>query len=269
MRLLSISEVQNKLFDLMKVVNEFCEDNSLDYYIIGGTLLGAIRHNGFIPWDDDIDIAMIRSEYEKFLSLAEKFPQPYEVCNYKNSNKCDYVLTRIYIPNTFIDNPAAKKANIDHRLYFDIFPIDTVPNSEREQNEQRDAIIKYKKKIWFSVPYQYSNNRIKRIGRKIISLMYSPFRNYWLKKLDSEMKKYQNVEAKYYCSMASQYKYEKQKMRCEVYGTPQLYEFGGIKLKGPELAFEYLSKLFGEDFMELPPVENRRKGYDVYVTYDI
>lgn len=266
MKLLSITEVQDKLLELMKVVDSFCKENSLDYYIIGGTLLGAVRHEGFIPWDDDIDIAMLRPVYEKFISLAKKFPQPYEVCNYRNCKNCDYVITRIYIPNTYVDNPATRTAKIDKRLYFDIFPLDIVPNSEIEQAAHRDIIAKYKKKIWFAVPYQFSKNAIKRCVRKSISLLLNPFRNKWLKQLDDEMKKYQSIDAKYYCSMASQYKYEKQKMRCEIYGEPKLYSFCGVMLKGPAMPSDYLTQLYGEDYMELPPADKRRGGLDVYDT---
>lgn len=264
MKLLSIGEVQEKLLELMKVVDCFCEENSLDYYIIGGTLLGAVRHEGFIPWDDDIDIAMLRPVYEKFISLAKSFPPPYEVCNYRNRKNCDYVITRIYIPNTYVDNPATRTTKIDKRLYFDIFPLDTVPNSDNEQVEQRNIIAKYKKRIWFSVPYQYSKNVMKRFARKTISLFLSPFRNRWLKQLDSEMKKYQSIDAKYYCSMASQYRYEKQKMCSNIYGEPKLYSFCGIMLKGPAMPSDYLAQLYGENYMEVPPVNRRRGGFEVY-----
>ena len=67
-----ILKLQNIILNIMKYIDELCEKHQIEYYIIGGTALGAVRHGGFIPWDDDLDIAMTRDNYERFLTICER-----------------------------------------------------------------------------------------------------------------------------------------------------------------------------------------------------
>lgn len=263
--ILPLEQVQNILKELMREVDTFCRKRDINYYIIGGTLLGAVRHNGFIPWDDDIDIGMIREDYEKFLSVASEFSDAYEVKNYHNFNHCDYVITRIYIPNTYIDKATIRNTKLDKRLYFDIFPLDKTPEKVEDMQKHAKAIKKLRSKVILSIPFEYSKNKLKRFARKIISFPLAPFRTLLLNRLDCIMQKYNNSSSNKICSMASQYSYNKQAMEYEIYGTPAEYDFEGLSLLGPANAQEYLTRLYGEDYMELPPVEKRRKGFDIYI----
>ena len=86
-----MTELQERLLEMLKWFHNFCEQNNLQYYAIGGTLLGAVRHQGFIPWDDDIDVGMPRKDYEKFISLTfEKQFGNFFVESLKNKNN-DYI----------------------------------------------------------------------------------------------------------------------------------------------------------------------------------
>ena len=144
MKRLRVEEVQALLLNLMKEVHDFLNKNQLQYYLLGGSALGAVRHEGFIPWDDDIDIGMMREDYERFLEIADTFNPQYDVVNFKKRNNCDFALTRIYIPNTYVDNPAVKDTKLDKRLFFDVFPIDNVPNDPKEL-AKCEAVISKKK----------------------------------------------------------------------------------------------------------------------------
>ena len=264
MKKIGIKETQNLLLKVMKEFDLFCRVNGLHYYMIGGTLLGAIRHKGFIPWDDDIDVGMMRNDYEKFISLSTKFPSNYIIENYRNSKKVDFVLTRIYIPNTYIDNPYIRRTKLNKCLYFDIFPLDYVPNDEKLQRKQERSLCFYKKLLSRLDLHTYSNNIIINLCKKVISLILQPFRTIIIRSMDKIMSQYNNSGSNFVCSMASQYSYTKQKMPIDIYGEPQIYQFQGNGFMGPKKADDYLKQLYGPDYMIVPPVEKRKRGFDVY-----
>lgn len=261
---LQLSEVQDRLFDLMCYIDAFCNRNQIPYYMLGGTALGARRHNGFIPWDDDIDIGMLREDYERFLSVSDELTGDFVVKNYRNSKNCDSVITRLYFLNTEVDNPAMKDPWFDKRFYFDIFPLDYVPLDRQKMETQSKALKNMKKLIWWSMPFRHSSSIIKRTGAHIIHTCLTPLHNCFLRKTDKIMAEYRREDACGICSMASQYSYEKQNMPINVYGTPARYKFRDKYFLGPENIDAYLSQLFGYDYMQVPPESKRRAGFDIY-----
>lgn len=272
MKLLTIQEVQNELLTLMKILHAFLEEHRLSYYLIGGSALGAVRHSGFIPWDDDIDIGMYRNDYETLLNLREEFnlkhKDTYEFIDFHNHNRCDFVLSRIYINGTYIDDPSVAYTRLDKRLYLDIFPLDNVPADETISQKYAKKIAGQKKLLSFCDTRDYNTGKIKRNMKKIIAFFLSPFRANILKRCDGLMKRYQHSETEHVCSLCSQYSYKKQKMPRAYYGQPTLYRFENCHFYIPEQADRYLTQLYGKDYMELPPENKRRKGHDIYQTHE-
>lgn len=260
MRKLLIGETQRILLGVMVDFDCFCREEGLSYYMIGGTMLGAYRHKGFIPWDDDIDVGMVREEYEKFIVASERFGR--EIKNYRVSDDCDYVITRIYIPGTMIENPSLKYTKLDQRLYFDIFPLDYAPNDVQQQKHQAKMIYKLKKKKGRMDFKIYDRNVIKNGIKLVLAEILSFRRRQILTALDDEMRKFSNTN--YLCSMGSQYEYKRQLFDMEVYGRPTEYEFEEHKFYGPEKPEIYLNQLYGENYMQLPPVEKRRSAMNIY-----
>jgi len=265
MRKLTITEVQTMLLDLMKTVHQFMEEHHLPYYLLGGSALGAIRHGGFIPWDDDIDIGMKRDDYERFIALSDRFDSRYEVANLWNQKNCDYGLTRIYINHTYIDNPTTAATKLDTRLYFDIFPLDNVPDDPKELAAFEKRIIKKKRLLQMVDARDYQTSKVKFLVKRVISLVLRPFRQPILRSFDRLMKRYRHHNTERICSLCSQYSFEKQVMPKTVYGTPTAHRFEDTELYLPENPEAYLTTLFGEDYMTVPPVEKRRSGFDIYV----
>ncbi len=267
MRKLGLQEVQNLLLELMKKLHKFLQDNGIKYYLIAGSALGAIRHNGFIPWDDDIDIGIFRADYEKFLSIVNEFDlSGYQVKNLKNDDYCDYFLTRIYINDTFIDNKKIEKTKLDKRLYLDVFPLDNVPEDEKSCQKLENKLKKQKRKLTLCDLRTYNGNKLKTLARKVVSLFMSPMRKSILKRGDKLIKTYAGIKTDYVCSLCSQYSFKKQKMPKEYYGTPTLVPFCDTKFYVPNQIENYLSRLYGSDYMQLPPIEKRREGCAVYTT---
>ena len=129
-----VRAVQEKILDTMKYIDRLCRENGITYYIMGGTALGAIRHGGFIPWDDDLDIFMTPGEYEKFKSVFEK------------QNSTDFILqewrtTPNYLEyakirmngTTFIEEHFKDRLDMHHGIYVDIMILHKVPDSKLTQ----------------------------------------------------------------------------------------------------------------------------------------
>jgi len=261
---ISLNELQDMLYNVMCCVDEFCEAHQIKYYMLGGTALGARRHGGFIPWDEDIDIGMLREDYEKFIVLSKELKGNFELKNYHNSKNCDCVITRLCLDNTEMDLSSEKNPWFDRRLSFDIFQLDYVPLDSEKRKRQAAKLVRLKKLIWWSMPFKHSSNVVKRFLSFLIHTILRPFHNHFLKEMDKVMSQYHMDEACGICSMASQYSYERQNMAFEIYGTPTRYKFRDKCFYGPEKIDDYLAQLYGADYMQLPPESERRVGFRIY-----
>ena len=126
----NIRILQQVDLEIVKEVVKICDAHNLKYYMLGGTMLGAIRHKGFIPWDDDIDLGMPRDDYEKFLEIAEtELPETYKVVNYRNTPEYQYYITRILDTDTKVEEERIGNENRYTHASIDIFPIDGTPNN--------------------------------------------------------------------------------------------------------------------------------------------
>ena len=123
--------IQPILMEMLIEVDRICRINNIKYTLFGGTMLGAIRHSGFIPWDDDIDIAMLRPDYEKFLKVAnENLSGEYFLQNYMTDPNNVLQFTKIRKNNTIFREKNVKDFDMHHGFYLDIFPLDkTNPDS--------------------------------------------------------------------------------------------------------------------------------------------
>lgn len=268
-RKLSIEELQALQLQTMKVVHEVCLENNIKYYIIAGTALGAIRHGGFIPWDDDIDIAMTRDEYDKFKGIFEKCfdKDKYFLQDYDSDIDFRPPLMRLCIKGTYLDFECERHWKYCKNAYIDIFPLDNVPDEESLRNQQEKNLLKYKKIISRKLyRIHETNNILARIAKRFIALYLKtiPLKSLQ-KKYVKEMKRYNTVDTSCVCSMASQYKYSKQTMDRTIYGKPTLVKFEDTEFYGPENIKQYLEKLYGKNYMEIPPVEKRRKPETVLI----
>ncbi len=266
MKLLNIKEVQSMQLELMKKLHSFMQENHINYYLIAGSALGAARHRGFIPWDDDIDIGLFRKDYETLIQILTSFDKDYEVLNYKNCKNCDYVFTRIYFPNTYIENPTIKNTKLDKRLYFDIFPLDNVPDNDGELVKYEKAIVK-KKRLIQRIDVRDNNTSAPILfAKKTVSIVLSAFRNSIIDSFDELCLKYFYVATKRVCSLSSQYSFKKQVIHKAIYGVPTLHAFETEQFYVPEKLDEYLTILYGSDYSEVPPLEKRRKSLNIYST---
>ena len=268
-RKMELRELQLMQLEVMKLIHNVCVKNDIKYYIIAGTLLGAVRHGGFIPWDDDIDIAMMREDYEKFkLIFHKEFDQSKFFLQYYDTDKCfQPALMRFCIKDTIMDIPSEYHLHHCKNSYLDIFPLDNAPAAKELQDQHSKEISKIDNIIRWHYYHIYEKDNLANIFiKKVVSMFLRllPLESIKKKRL-KVMQMYNNNETGFVCSTVSHYKYSKQVMSKEVYGEPKLMKFETTELYAPAKYIDYLEHLYGKNYMKLPPVEKREKPSEVYV----
>lgn len=141
-----LREIQKIEYTILCELDRICRNHNIAYFLDSGTAIGAVRHNGFIPWDDDIDVGMMREDYERFLEIAPgELNSKYFLESYKTEEECPYLFSKIRRNGTMYMEWCHRNLNINHGIYIDIFPFDYVPDDgKRRKKYVRNALwLKY------------------------------------------------------------------------------------------------------------------------------
>ncbi len=255
--------------EIVKEVVKLCKDNHLTYYISGGTLLGAVRHHGFIPWDDDIDLAMPRDDYEKFLQIAPSLlPENLQIVNYKTDSKYQYYITRVKDVETKVEE---LRIGNDYRYTnasIDIFPLDGTPNNLLVRKLYFLRVMTHRALMSLCYKDSIDRNRKRGIGEKVflsimeklpIERVFNPYKEKC--KIDRIMRKYKVEDSENIGCLMGAYR-TKQIVPKRFFGTGKMYPFESITLRGPEMYDEYLTQMYG-DYMKLPPKELQKIHFKI------
>lgn len=260
--------IQSRLCEMLGWFHSYCEEHNLTYYAVGGTLLGAVRHKGFIPWDDDVDVAMPREDYNRLISLMYGGGNDggVYVLEQPLSNK-DFVYPFCKLYDTRTTLTEHTRYNTTRGLYLDIFPLDGAGDSERES-------VKIFKKINGKINWLNTKICAVRKGRAfyknaaiILSRMLpGKSAQRLIRELNEQCSSRSFYKDEYVCNFFGNW-YEKELAKREWFGKPELYAFENITVCGPRDAHSYLTRVYG-DYMKLPPEEKRVSHHD-YVYIDL
>lgn len=259
----AVKFLQNKELDMVKEFLRICQKYKLKYFMAGGTFLGAVRHSGFIPWDDDVDIGMYRQDYDRFLEVAEQeLSYPYKLQTYRNCKEHHYYFSHI----VDMRYKVRRTGSLDKReeyVWIDIFPYDGLPKGKLK------ASIIYVRLLFYRFCYHMAHFDKINIARKdragwqkcvlqMLKILYTIVKfdkDKWRERIDCELKK-QNIDE---CDKIMSFmgvKLQKEIFPRKVYDYLIDYRFEDVFMKGPAEYDMVLTQLYG-DYMKPPSMEKR------------
>ncbi|WP_278372289.1 LicD family protein [Segatella bryantii] len=251
---LTPKECKKHILDIMVELDRICKDHNLNYYIAYGTLLGAVRHKGFIPWDDDIDILMMRNDYEKLIRILKCNNTP-DWLDVIDGDTAGYYYTFAKA----VDNRTIAEHDDTHvssGLWVDIFPWDYVPNEDKESKKYL-KLCHIHRNIILAMSSNF--NKMPFSLKKIAKIFLSCFASIIGKKRlyrysNAHNQKYQNTN--YVACLTTPYTTKERFFIDDVNEVTKL-EFEGYLFSAPQNWEIILSRLYG-NYLQLPPIEKRR-----------
>lgn len=252
--MLTVEEEQNIELEIMKQIHDFCVDNNLRYLLYAGSMLGAIRHKGFIPWDNDMDILMPRNDYEKFIELTKDkgFGDDLYIKHYTLDEKYHYHCMRVCDSKTKVNVPYIYEQPTNMGIWVDIFPVDGFCNNKFYRKLQKIQLDFYR--IIFTSTIYKANTLLKKTLKPIINTIFDNSKNQYLYKIDKVSKRYPFEKYKT-CFRAFGGRWIN--MDKDEFNNPKLYKFEKYEFYGFNDFDKFLKGFYG-DYMKLPPEKDRK-----------
>lgn len=262
-----LKKIQELELKNLKVLCDVCDTLEIPFFLYGGSLIGAVRHQGFVPWDDDLDIAMMRDDYMKFVKEAQTLlPKEYYLQTPYNDPNTPYLYSKLRLRGTRCIDYIHHRLDMEQGIYVDIYPIDNIPDGDKELEKaylayQRNA----RKYVFRQSPYPAVEGssllrKAKNLARFILSSYYKLFpQTYFVQRADRIMTMYNNVETMRQGNLSYP------EPRNLFYDILPLEDgiFEGIAIKLPGNWDMHLCSRYG-DYMQLPP-EDARVGHTPYI----
>ncbi len=257
-----MEELTNKIHEIqtemLAKIHEVCKENNIRYIVICGSLLGAIRHKGFIPWDDDVDIGLMREDYDKLMKILKE--KPIKGCflqNYETDEHYNQPYAKLLREDSAYLEEYRKNCKARHGVFVDIFPLDHIKRPGQKSAQIRRAMAKL---VMFAI-WRKEDCQIKRKGAKKLYNVFAAMLSILPKKTLVCMQRRLVVRNKpkwgYYASMFSS-NYETDRLYFEAKDFDEIIElpFETIMVNAPKNWQEQLTRLY-RDYMQLPPPEKR------------
>ena len=261
-----MTKLQEKILNTMKAFDKVCRENGLQYYMLGGTMLGAVRHKGFIPWDDDADFGLPRADYEALLRLSEeKLPEGFRLRHFSKESGIPYAFARLEDVNTTYVEARRSGSGYVGGVYIDIFPLDE-DSSVSAGRWWKEFRVNVTKKLLYA--HIAEKGAVKHPVKRWLmgcTVRHTTMESL-VRKLDAMVKGKKSQPGEY-SSVSSRYSNylghwgRKESVPCKVFGAkPKEYVFEDASFYGPAQGKEYLTALYGANYMT-PPEDAMRKGH--------
>lgn len=257
MQEISVKEKKDISLRILEEVHNFCVKNNIKYFLGYGTLLGAIRHKGFIPWDDDIDICMLRDDYEIF---KKKFYKE-DLSLISNLNESCYPLTFTKISNEKTFGLLYNEIHLNYGVAIDVFPIDDYPNNEvlRKQFFKKQDNLSVLYRIALSCNYIRHKDFYTDITKKILSKFISARR--LSRKIDKYANRFNSKEAAFAGCVVEIPNHKMEISKKSNYDSQILLPFENKCFFAPIGWDDILKSIYGDDYMIPPDIKDRKSAH--------
>ena len=259
---MSLDDMRLIQLEILSHIKNVCEVNNIKFYLGGGTLLGAIRHKGYIPWDDDIDIFMFREDYLNLLNLLRKSKDnEFKVLSSSDNSDYYYPFAKVVKTSTYMveeNTPEIK----GYGVYVDVFPIDGLPNNRLGRRIDFTPILIMLKMHNLSTTNKSSGKSsiLKKFTKYCLWTIFRPIGyQRFLKKIDKRLLKYSEKGSKFVACCVGSYGL-REVVPKSIFDETILVRFEDDEYYAPKGFDKYLSNLYG-DYMTLPPAEKRVRNH--------
>lgn len=249
--MLDIKQVHKIQIEILQKIINICESKKIRYFLIGGSMLGAVRHKGIIPWDDDIDIGMLRSDYDRFIKLTNDFEAPLMLQTFRTDPNYPLTLAKVVDTSFDIKEPRNKNEKTSTGIYIDIFPFDKMNHSSIKKKIQLRQYYFYNSVLEFNLGWAEPNYRLKL---KSDLLKICGMNNKKIEKKRTQILTQYNDDSSNdnFYNISSQYGPERELLtRFEAENLIEV-PFENIVVKIPKDYDRILKRQYG-DYMKLPP----------------
>lgn len=258
-----MNDLQKTEFELLRQFSAACEKLNIKYFLLCGSALGAVKYQGFIPWDDDIDVGMFRKDYERFLQAAPKLlPKDVFLQSYKTDNNYFNIFAKLRNSNTAYIEKTYSKIDINHGVYIDIFPLDGYPLKKSEQNSLERKKLFYNQRLSSLFDNPSLLKKILKMPLRFITL--NPQKT--AEKYEKLISSYDADTSPIICNHGN-WQGKLEYAPAEQYGNGKVAEFEGLAVRVPEKFDEYLTQKYGDWRAELP--KDEQVGHHFYEVCDL